>query len=146
MVYILMVGIYSVSFVFDAWAWPYRDRTMTVPWPYRDHTVTVPWPYRDRDFLNVLDRDLVQYDRFRPFTVPDRSPFLTVHRSWPFMIVPDRFRAFYERFRPFYVRFRSFHDRKRSENDRKRSGTLGNARERSGTIRNGQERWTVRNT
>ena len=25
---------------------------------------------RDRDFLNVLDRDLVQYDRFRPFTVP----------------------------------------------------------------------------
>jgi hypothetical protein len=24
---------------------------------------------RDRDFVNVSDRDLVQYDRFRPFTV-----------------------------------------------------------------------------
>jgi hypothetical protein len=27
----------------------------------------------DRDFMNVSDRDLVQYDRFRRFTVPDRS-------------------------------------------------------------------------
>ena len=73
---------------------------------------------RDRDFLNVLDRDLVQYDRFRPFTVPERSPFLTV---------PDRFRA-------FYVRFRSFDDRKRSLNDRKRSGTVRNGQEHLGTI------------
>jgi hypothetical protein len=47
-------------------------------------------PYRDRDFVNVSDRDLVQYDRFRPFTVP------------------DRFQSFYERFRSFYERFRSF--------------------------------------
>ena len=36
---------------------------------------------RDRDFEYVSDRDLVQYDCFRPFTVSDRSPFLTVHRS-----------------------------------------------------------------
>jgi hypothetical protein len=28
---------------------------------------------RDRDFMNVSDRDLVQYERFRPFTVSDRS-------------------------------------------------------------------------
>ena len=28
---------------------------------------------RDRDFLNVSDRDLVQYGRFGPFTVPNRS-------------------------------------------------------------------------
>jgi hypothetical protein len=34
--------------------------------------------YRDRDFVNVSDRDLVQYDRFRPFTVPDHSPSLNV--------------------------------------------------------------------
>jgi hypothetical protein len=35
---------------------------------------------RDRDFVNVSDRDLVQYDLLRPFTVPNRSPSLTVHR------------------------------------------------------------------
>jgi hypothetical protein len=35
---------------------------------------------RDRDLANVSDRDLVQYDRFRPFTVPDPSPSLTLHR------------------------------------------------------------------
>jgi hypothetical protein len=52
---------------------------------------------RDRDFVNVSDRDLVQYDRFRPFTLPDRSPFMTV---------PERFRSFYERFRLFVTYLR----------------------------------------
>ena len=55
----------------------------------RDRTVT----YRDRDFLNVSDRDLVHYDRFRPFTVPDRSPFLTVSERFDF----QRFRNGQER-------------------------------------------------
>jgi hypothetical protein len=31
---------------------------------------------RDRDFVNVSDRDLAQYDRFRPF-----APSQTIHRS-----------------------------------------------------------------
>ena len=44
----------------------------------RDRTVTVPWPYRDRDFVNISDRDLVQFDLFRPYTVPKRSPFLSI--------------------------------------------------------------------
>ena len=45
----------------------------------------------DGDFVNDTDRDLVQYDRFRPFTVPDRSPFLTVPDNSPFLTVPERF-------------------------------------------------------
>ena len=96
----------------------------------RGRTVTVPWTYRDRDFLNVLDRDLVQYDRFIPFTVPGRSPFLTVHRPWPFtvpgrspfltvtMTVPDRFWLFLTVLR----------------NGQERSGTVRSAQKRSGTV------------
>jgi hypothetical protein len=69
----------------------------------RDRTVTVPWPYSDRDFLNVSDRDLVQYDRSWPFTVLDRSwPCMTVpERSWPFMTVFYRFMSIYDRFMTF---------------------------------------------
>ena len=32
---------------------------------------------RDREFLNISDRDLVHYDRFRPFTAPER--FRSLH-------------------------------------------------------------------
>ena len=99
--------------------------------------------------MNVSDRDLVQYDRFRPFIVPDRSPFITV---------PERFRPFHERLRPFYERFRSFHDillrlwsffyrllysrrtetaMKSLEKLIKRSGTVRNDHE---TVENAQER------
>jgi hypothetical protein len=53
----------------------------------RDRTVIV---IGDGDFVNVSDRDLVQYDRFRPFTVSDRSPFLSVPDRSPFLSVPDR--------------------------------------------------------
>jgi hypothetical protein len=35
----------------------------------------------DRDFVNVSDRNIVQYECFRPSTVPYRSAFLAVPRS-----------------------------------------------------------------
>ncbi len=76
---------------------PYHTVFLLILTRDRDRTVTIPWPYSDRDFLNVSDRDLEQYDR------PDRSPFLTVpERSWPFLTVHDRFLSFYERLRSFY--------------------------------------------
>ena len=58
----------------------------------------------------------------RPFTVPDRSPFLSV---------PESFRSFYERFRSF-VNFlrRSTGIRIININDKKRSVTV-NGQERS---------------
>ena len=49
--------LYSISFVFDAWAWPYRDRTSVFL------TVQRPWP-----FLSVFDRFMIV-----PETVPSRS-------------------------------------------------------------------------
>ena len=94
----------------------------------RERTVNVPWTYRERDFAIVSDRlpctvwSLHTVQRPWPFTVPDRSPFLTVldrswpfltvlDRSWPFLTVLDRswpFLTVPERFRPIYERFRSF--------------------------------------
>ncbi len=87
--YGLKYGIerYSVSFDFDAW-----------PWPYRDHTVTVQWPWF--------------FKRFGPWSCTVWS-FLTVHRSWPFLTVPDRswpFLTVHDRFLSFYERLRSFYD------------------------------------
>ena len=115
---------YSVSFVFETWTWTYRERTVNVPWTYRErdfaivsdrlpctvwslHTVQRPWPF------TVPDRSsfLTVHDRSWPFlTVLDRSwPFLTVpERSWPFLSVFDRFMSVFDRFRPFYECFRSF--------------------------------------
>jgi hypothetical protein len=58
-------------------------------------TVILSFLKRERErTVNVILQSLqtvylVQYDRFIPFTLPDRSPFLAVHRSWPFT-VPDR--------------------------------------------------------
>ncbi len=66
---------------------------------------------RDRDFVNVSDRDLAQYDRFRPFAVPDRSPSLTVPDRSPFLTVPERFLSFmrvYDRFMSVFDRFMTF--------------------------------------
>jgi hypothetical protein len=65
----------------------------------RDHTVNVIL----QTFQTVC---LVQYDRFIPFTVPDRPPFLTVT-----MTVPDRFVSVFDRFITFFCvcgRFLSF--------------------------------------
>jgi hypothetical protein len=92
----------------------------------------------------LVDRDLVQYDRFRPFTVPDRSPSLTV---------PERIRSFYERFRSFvtYIRrstgilIRNINGKKKSINAKELHETIKNAQERSETIRNGQKRSKLRN-
>jgi hypothetical protein len=135
-------------------------------------SVTVPWPYRDRDFVNVSDRDLVQYDRFRPFTVLERSwAFSTVY--WAFTTVLRAFSIVSWRFFAFLIFFYLLLYSRRTETEMKsleklikRSGTvrndhetLGNgqerswnARERSGTVNgqewwtvNGQGRWTVRN-
>ena len=75
-----------------------------------------------QSFLTVY---LVQYDRFIPFTVPDRPPFLTVtdhyhdryhDRFWAFLSVLETVR-----------------------NGQERSGTV------MVTVRNGQERWAVWN-
>ena len=62
---------YSVSFVFETWTWTYRDRTVNVIL---------------QSFQTVY---LVQYDRWIPFTVPDRSwQFLTIlDRSWAYVDV-----------------------------------------------------------
>jgi hypothetical protein len=69
--------------------------TNTSPFVWRNkkhlNTVILSFLKRERErtvsvilqsYLNVY---LVQYDRFIPFTLPDRSPFLTVT-----MTVPDR--------------------------------------------------------
>jgi hypothetical protein len=71
----------------------------------RDHTVTVPWTYRDRFRLFVSKRYCVPTRSF--LGVPDRSPFLTVHRSWPFLTVPDRSWPFtdLDRFWAFLVEY-----------------------------------------
>ena len=135
---------YSVSFVFDAWAWPYRDRTVNVPWPYRDRfRLFVPMRYcvPTRSFLGVPDRSpSLTVHRSWPFTVSDRSPFLSVHdRFWAFMTVPDRFWPFpsvFDRFMSVFDRFMIGNAHKTIENARERSGTV-NAHERSGTIMKG---------
>jgi hypothetical protein len=95
-----MINLAKLSFfVFETWAWPYRDRfRLFVPKRY-----CVP----TRSFLGVPDRSpFLTVHRSWQFTVPDRSPsltvlrslpftvpgrstFLTVHRPWPFT-VPDR--------------------------------------------------------
>jgi hypothetical protein len=72
---------------------------------------------RERDriviFKNVSDRDLVQFDRFRPFTVPER-----------FMSVYERFRSFFTFLR------RSTGIRIINLNAKKRHETIENVQER----------------
>jgi hypothetical protein len=55
---------------------------------------------RDRELVNGV---LNQYERFRPFTVPGRSSFLTVHRFRPFTVPGRSSFLTVHRFRPFTV-------------------------------------------
>jgi hypothetical protein len=70
---------YSDSFVFETWTWTYRERFRL--FVQKRYSVTT------RKFLGVPDRSpFMTVHRSWPFTVHDRSPFMTVHRSWPFTV------------------------------------------------------------
>ena len=105
----------------------------TDPWVIRCVSVTVPWPYLDRVFVNVSDRDLLQYDHFWPVYVPDRSLFLSIF---------DRFMSVFDRFMTFFYVYGLFLSFIIFEKDRNGTEKFRKAHE---TVENAQERWTCRN-
>jgi hypothetical protein len=58
----------------------------------RERTVNVPWTFSTIRPKAILCHDSKVPRRSWPFTVPDRSPSLTVHRPWalpwPYLTVP----------------------------------------------------------
>ena len=127
----------------------------------RDRTVNVPWPFSTIRSKALLRSDSIVPRCSWPFTVPGRSPFLTVQRSdrstflsvperSPFLSVPERspflsvfdrfitvpdrswpFLTVPDRFMSFSLPLRSFSNIINDKKDYKRKKTSWNDRKRS---------------
>ena len=77
-------------------------------------TVILSFLKRERERFRLFASKRYSVTTWKFLVVPDRSPSLTVHRSWPFLTVPDRswpFLTVSERFWTFHDRFMTFPER-----------------------------------